>query len=309
MIGYIELTSLCQLKCPFCRTGGQRHNYPQVPRGIMNKDTFNNIMKKIPSISFIYFYNWGEPFLNPDVAWFCEQAVKVYKKKCELGSNMQKLDEIMAKDIVKSGVQHLLVSCDGASQETYEKYRIGGSLQKLIDNTKLLVTKRNELQAFTPRITFKMDVNKFNEHEIPIFDKFAKNSGADASSIVGLCAMTPEGNQLFDTFVSSDKKYDGRTRGLVTSCDAPNQRIAIDWNGEVYPCCNPSGLEVYSCGNINKQTFEEIEASERLTYIKRFCVKGDIEQNNLLIPCYSCFGKYPNEEAKKNDPYNKFLKE
>jgi radical SAM protein with 4Fe4S-binding SPASM domain len=121
--------------------------------------------------------------------------------------------------------------------------------------------------------------------------------------------MTPEGNQMFETFASSDNKYDSRTRGSVTGCPAPNDRVAVDWDGEVYPCCNPSGLHIYSCGNINTQTFSEIWHGQKYEYVRRFCIKGDIEHNGLAIPCYSCFGKYPDQEMKHNDPYAKFIKE
>lgn len=308
MLIYLELSSICQLKCPFCRTGGQKHNYPQVPRGLMTKETFGNAMKKIPDIHYIYFYNWGEPLLNPEVAWFCSEAVNTFHVRCEIGSNMQRLNEEMAEDIVKSGIQSISISCNGASQETYEKYNIGGSLDKLISNTKLLIEKKNQLNSKTPHIIVKMNVNKFNEHEIPIFEAFARGFGAETVDISGLCAMTPQGSEMFEEFQPSDKKYDGRTRGKLLTCSAPTDRVAIDWDGEVYPCCNPSGLHAYSCGNINTQSFKDIWNGPKFEYIRRFCVKGNAEQNDFVIPCYSCFGKYPSEELKTKDLYSKFIK-
>lgn len=134
----IELTSHCQLRCPFCRTGSAlRAKYSDVPRGVMKRDTLERILAEIPSLFSISLYNWGEPFLHPDLPGMIE-LVRKSGKFCEISSNLQIMTPILAEAIIRSGLNIIRVSCDGATQDSYESYRKGGSLQKVLENARLL---------------------------------------------------------------------------------------------------------------------------------------------------------------------------
>src|SRR5512135_3607653 len=60
----IDPVNICQLKCPLCPTGADRLNYE---REMMPLATFKIVICNLPFIKKIDLFNWGEPFLNPDI--------------------------------------------------------------------------------------------------------------------------------------------------------------------------------------------------------------------------------------------------
>jgi radical SAM protein with 4Fe4S-binding SPASM domain len=149
-----------------------------------------------------------------------------------------------------------------------------------------------------------MVVNKWNYHEIDEFDAFARDHGADSAALVGLCALTPEGWHMHEEWACGDPKFSSLAVGNVASCEAPNGRLSFNWNGDVYNCCNPVGLERYKLGNIVEAAgLDEIWTSPKMEYIRRFCKTGKPEHVPFDIPCYRCFGAFPSEERKKSDEY------
>ena len=300
----IELSAFCQLKCPFCRTGGLRQQYQHIKRGFMKVDTMKVIMDKIfdkTRIGFAYLYNWGEPLLNPDVVELVETVTRK-SAPCELGTNLQHLTPEMASGIAKSGLGSIRVSCDGMIQETYETYRRGGNLQLLLSNSRMLADAKKQNSHHGPQIIFQMIVTKFNHHEIPQYEAFAKQNGADSVIFSPLCALTPEGWLQHKDFVHSDK-YSLLCVGNIKDCRSPWNRLSFDWNGDVYNCCNPVGLEHYCLGNILESSLEDIWNCEKMQYIRRYCSTKKAEVETPDIPCYRCFGIFPSEERKKNDEY------
>jgi radical SAM protein with 4Fe4S-binding SPASM domain len=298
----IELSNLCQLKCPFCRTGGLRQQYPQVDRGFMDMNTIKAILDKA-TISFAQLFNWGEPLMNPDVVSLVTEVTR-RGIKCELGTNLQNLAPDKAFGLVQSGLTRIRISCDGITQESYEKYRIGGNLQLLLHNAEMLVDakKRNNNQG--PELLFQIVVNKWNHHEIGQYEQFAKSHGADNVTFSGLCAMTPEGWHLHKEWACSDKQYSCLAVGNATSCYTPWDRLSFDWNGDIYNCCNPVGLTRYKLGNIHEvSNIEDIWNGEKMRYIRRYCSSKRAENVSFDIPCYRCFGVFPSEEKKKSDEY------
>jgi len=301
----INVSGKCQLFCPFCRAGEFKNKY-LVRDGFISEKTICNIMKKIPFTRCNYF-NWGEPFLHPKLI----NLIKIGKqndKIIEIHSNMQNLGAMSVEDIVKSGLDILCVSCDGTTQEVYEKYRVGGFLDKLIFNASQIAKIKGELGYKTPKIYWRMIVNRFNEHQVEEFEQFAKNYGADEAVFSGMYAFTPEGRKRINTYKAKDKKWDMvENIGNLGYCERVFDRIAIDWNGDVYTCCEANGLEQFKMGNINEQTFDEIYNGEKYKYARRFCSNSIPEDNGFDILCHSCFNKFPNDVAKQCSVWSEFL--
>lgn len=309
MIAEIELTSHCQLACPFCRTGkALRDKYPAVPRGFMSKETLLRILDQTPSLQHVLLYNWGEPFLHPDLVWCIEQT-KRKVSRCDLSSNMQLFSKELAEGIINAGLDLIRVSCDGASQETYGQYRKGGSLEKVLTHARMLAEAKQQMKSQRPIIMFQMVVTKFNEHEAGSFYNFARSHGADDVSQINICGMTPEGFFMLPEYepVSPQwKRY--WAIGLLNSCNQPWEHITYDWNGDVYTCCNPSGITSYKMGNIHESTFTDIWNGPKYQYVRRFCKTKEAETNGYEIMCHACFNKFPSEEARSADMYYPCLK-
>lgn len=282
----IELTAHCQLNCPFCRTGVDlRKKYKDIPRGLLSRDSLLRILEQIPSLHMISMYNWGEPFLHPHVIDMV-RIVKEHGKYCELSTNMQLMSDELAQGLIDAGLDRLRISCDGTTQEAYEAYRRGGRLDKVIEHSRLLAEKKRAAGRITPVMIFQMVVNRFNEHQADAMLDFARDAGADMVERIGICPATPEGSQLLDHFAPSDPRFPRYTpTNALTGCRQPWRHVSIDWNGDVYTCCNPSGIKRYTMGNITEAPFEEIWNNQRYRYARRLIRTGQPEENGLALPC------------------------
>src|SRR5438046_10221776 len=94
-------------------------------------------------------------------------------------TNAHYLSEENAKRTVESGLDRLIISIDGTTQDVYQQYRIGGNLEKVLEGTRNIVKWKKELKSSTPHVIFQFLVVKPNEHQIEDVKKLAKEMGAD----------------------------------------------------------------------------------------------------------------------------------
>ena len=125
---------------------------------------------------YLILYFQGEPYLNPR---FFEMIAYAQQKKLYTitSTNGHFLDSDNARKTVESGLDRLLISIDGATQETYESYRKGGNLSRVLEGTRNLVFWKRKLGSTRPYIVFQFLVVKPNEHEITAVQNLAKELG------------------------------------------------------------------------------------------------------------------------------------
>lgn len=124
---------------------------------------------------WLILYFQGEPFLNKQFLEFVRYAASknIYTAT---SSNAHYFTDEMAKATVESGLDRLIISIDGSTQETYGKYRIGGNVEKVIDGTKKLLYWKKKLNKTTPHIIWQFIVFKHNEHQLPEIKKTGKRN-------------------------------------------------------------------------------------------------------------------------------------
>jgi len=94
-------------------------------------------------------------------------------------TNAHYLNDEVSKKTIESGLDRLIISIDGTTQETYSSYRIGGKLEKVIEGAKNIVKWKKELNSATPHVIFQFLVVKPNEHEIDEVLALGKEIGVD----------------------------------------------------------------------------------------------------------------------------------
>ncbi|HEX8547959.1 MAG TPA: radical SAM protein, partial [Cytophagaceae bacterium] len=143
----IEPTTSCNLRCPECPSGLRSFTRPT---GMLSETVFQNVIDQLQStLLYLTFYFQGEPYLNGAFLKMVKYASskKIYTST---STNGHYLDDNNCKQTIESGLDRLIVSIDGATQETYSSYRVGGSLEKVLSGVKNLNRVKKEMKSNTP---------------------------------------------------------------------------------------------------------------------------------------------------------------
>ncbi|MBM4267902.1 MAG: radical SAM protein [Deltaproteobacteria bacterium] len=172
----LDPSNFCQLHCPFCPTGANKGTRN---KAMMDFDHFKKFMDRVgPYVIRMELMNWGESLFNRRLPDMIAEA-KRHGISLELHENFNHVSEETVEKLVRSGLDVISISVDGLTQETYERYRVGGRLESVLANLETLVRKRHELASPTPRIIWQFLVFRHNEHEVDRVEEFARARGAD----------------------------------------------------------------------------------------------------------------------------------
>lgn len=261
----IEPTTSCNLRCPECPSGLRSFTRPT---GMLAEGLFRSIVDELsPTLSYLNFYFQGEPYLHPKFSDLVSYASSrgIYTST---STNAHFLDEDNARKTIASGLDRLIISIDGTSQETYAAYRIGGRLEKVLESTRTLLRLRKELGSRTPTVVFQFLVVAPNEHQVPDVYALAKELGVDRVAI--------KTAQIYDyeagsPLIPSNERYsryrrnpDGRysiKNDLLNHCWKMWHSSVVTWDGRVVPCCFDKDAQ-HVMGQLGDRSFREVWLSE-----------------------------------------------
>ena len=242
----VDTGNLCNLRCPLCPTG---YHGLQRRQGLMTFETFSVILEKIkPFAVEVILHNWGEPFLNPEILRMVRAAGDA-SIGTTISSNLNLVHRgrEFLEEVVDSGLDHLTVSIDGATQEVYEQYRRGGDLGAVLGNLRHLLEYRDRTKSRTPRVEWQFLVMKHNQHEMDEVRRLAREIGVDRVRFTsaGLPFDDLANVELGEKWLSDlpgYRNYDPRTiarRGYLydEKCFYLYRAMTANPFGEVSPCC------------------------------------------------------------------------
>ena len=268
-----EPTTSCNLRCPECPSGMRAFTRPT---GMLKMDFFTETIDQIHrELMYLIFYFQGEPFLNRQ---FLEMVKYAHAKGIytATSTNAHYLTDENARKTVESGLDRLIISIDGTTQDVYQQYRIGGKLDKVIEGAKNIVKWKKELGSKTPFVFFQFLVVKPNEHQIQEIKKLASEVGVDQVRFKTAQVYDYENdpNQLIpenEKYSRYKKTKEGKTTiksGLNNHCWKLWQGNVITWDGLVVPCCFDKDA-MHRLGNLKNQTFKEVWNNENYKQFRR----------------------------------------
>jgi radical SAM protein with 4Fe4S-binding SPASM domain len=283
-----EPTTSCNLRCPECPSGLRAFTRPI---GMLQKDFFRETIDQLhKELLYLVFYFQGEPYLNPA---FLEMVSYAAQKKIytATSTNAHYLTDEHAKKTVESGLDRLIISIDGTTQEVYEQYRVGGKLEKVIEGAKNMVKWKKTLRSHTPFIVFQFLVVKHNEHQIEAVKKLGKEIGVDDVwfKTAQVYDFETDPNQLIpniDKYSRYKKTGNGKYafKGkLANQCWRLWHDPVITWDGLVAPCCFDKDAQ-HQLGNLKNQSFKEIWKNADYRKFRQQILKG---RKNIDI-CANC---------------------
>ena len=257
----IEPTTSCNLGCPECPSGLKSFTRDT---GTLEVDFYEKFLNEThKNLIYLYFYFQGEPYLHPKFLHLVQAASKknIYTVT---STNAHFLSPRKARETVESGLDRILISIDGTTQDTYESYRIGGSLDKVIAGTKNLVAAKKELNSSTPHIIIQFLVVKPNEHQIPEILQLGKDLGVDEVKLITAQIYDYQnGSELIptiDKYSRYKKQADGSytiKNKLENKCWKLWHSCVVTWDGKIVPCCFDKDAK-YEMGDLSKYSFESI---------------------------------------------------
>ena len=172
----IEPANVCNLHCPECPVGMRQTAVKPV---FADLALIHQVVDELsPALMYATLYFQGEPLLNKKLPEMIQYAHK-QRIFTSTSTNAQALNPEMARELVASGLDKLIISIDGSTQEVYEQYRVGGNLEKAISGVKNIIEWKKQLKSITPFVEIQFVVFKTNEHQMQEMKTLSKSLKAD----------------------------------------------------------------------------------------------------------------------------------
>ena len=256
----VEPTTSCNLSCPECPSVRKDFSRPQ---GKISLKEFQNVIDQLKGhLMYLMLYFQGEPLLNPEFFDMVSYARrnKIYTAT---STNGHYLDDDNAKQLVRTGLDRLIISLDGTDQDTYEQYRRGGDIQKVLSGINNVVKWKKELRSSRPFLIIQFLVFKHNEHQIKDVKKLTKELGvrlelktAQVYDHENDILMIPENPKFSRYKRGGDGKW-ALKKPMRNRCSRMWDGAVITWDGRVVPCCFDKDA-TYQLGKLDNHPFKEI---------------------------------------------------
>ena len=257
----VEPTTACNLRCPECPSGLRSFTRPT---GKAPWQVFESLVNEVaPYTTSMILYFQGEPFLHPkflDMVRYASRA-RLYTIT---STNGHFLTDQMARQTVESGLNRLVVSIDGITQQTYESYRKGGKLEQVLEGARRIVHWKRVLGSKAPYLVFQFLVVAPNEHEISEARRLAVEIGFDEVSF--------KTAQLYDyknghELMPADSRYTRYTKQSdgtfalkyrrLNQCWKMWHSCVVTWDGQLVPCCFDKDAH-HVMGRLDESTVRDI---------------------------------------------------
>jgi len=283
----IEPTTACNLRCPECPSGLRIFSRET---GNLKEDFFRSTIDDLyKDLIYLIFYFQGEPYINPK---FLEMVKYASDKGIYTitSTNGHFLNDENARKTIESGLDRMIISVDGTTQEVYENYRKEGKLETVLQGARNVVKWKKELKSSTPHIIFQFLVVKPNEHQIPEIYKLAKEIGVDEVKLKTAQVYDYEqGNDLIptiDKYSRYKQKEDGTymvKNELLNHCWKLWHACVITWDGLVVPCCFDKDA-THRLGDLKQLKFREVWKGESYQAFRTSLLKGR-DQIDICTNC------------------------
>jgi pyruvate-formate lyase-activating enzyme len=290
----LEASSKCQLKCPACPTAKGINRDSVVGWGNLTVDAFERFVRANPRICHVELSNWGEIFLNPDLSAILKSA---HESGVEItvdnGANFNSVREDALEALVKYRVRSLTIALDGATAESYRKYRQGGDIDRVIANIRKLNEHKRKYESQLPLLTWQFVIFGHNEHELAEAREAARSLGMRFATKLNVEGWGEQYSPVQDvekvraesgfgaaSFTEFRAKYG---RDLLVPCQDLWLRPQVNWDGKLLGCCvNMWG----DFGNVFDSGLDECLAGEKYTYTQRMLL-GEVPARSDS-PCIHC---------------------
>ena len=265
----VETTAKCNIYCPMC----PRETHKQ-PKEDMPAEIFDRLVQETgASGEHMMLIGLGEPFLDRKIFDRIEYCAR-HNISTLLSTNGTLLDEAMAARLLETPLEHITLSFDGATKQSFEYYRKGANFERVRDNFIRFARMKKERGAKI-QVVVQMVRMERNASETGEFIRFWKSvPGVDQVRIKAdeTNLMRPDSGHAAD-----DWKHPCHYlwRGPVY----------VKHNGDVYPCCQSYMLDGKPVGRIGERPLAEIWNGEVMQSMRRLHLSGRAGEIDICSRC------------------------
>lgn len=171
----LESVNACNLRCPGCFTGAGAVGRP---RSAISLPLFRRLLSEVgPFLLNLDLHNWGEPLLHRDLPEMIGAASE-FGMSTTVSTNFSfLLNDKRLDELARSGLTSLVVSIDGATQASYERYRKRGRLDLVLNNCRAMLEAKRRAGRILPEVIWVFHVFDYNAHEVPAARALARELG------------------------------------------------------------------------------------------------------------------------------------
>ena len=256
----IEPTNHCNLQCPECPSGlGSLTR----PLGLLKLSEFRKLIDQIEKTGFyVQLFFQGEPYINKDLPAMISyaQSKNIY---ISISTNGHFVNEKNVDLVLDNAPDKLIFSVDGLDEESYQKYRIGGTFKQADEGLRALINRKKERRLKKPFLEFQFIVMKQNEHQLHEVEKYCNDVGVDKlvfktmqiSSYENAVKYLPS-NKKFRRYILENNSFKIKNK-IQNHCFALWRTSVITWDGKVVPCCFDKDAQ-NEIGSVNGKSFKDI---------------------------------------------------
>jgi radical SAM protein with 4Fe4S-binding SPASM domain len=265
----IESTAKCNLFCPMC----PRESIYFPPRN-MELPLFRKISDEGRDfLEFAVPYGVGEPLLNPEIYEMISYCRKL-GVPTGLSTNATVLTEKASRMLIEAGLDYIIFAFDGATPETFEKYRKGADFHKVRNNILAFLRIKKEMKS---RIFCIVQVVRLkdNASEVPDLVRMWR--------VAGINEVRVKKDEVHNEGSAIPGDHGSRPPLQHPCYLLWRGPMYIHYDGTVYPCCYIYPDE--PIGNLNKSTLPEVWNSERMVQLRQAHVRSDLSAYGACRNC------------------------
>ena len=166
---YIEATTGCNLQCRTCI-----RNIWDDPQALMSREIFQNLLdslEMLPDLKRIVFSGFGESLTHPFILDMIEM-IRGREIAITIATNGLLLNPKISSELVRLGIDRVMISIDGGTPETFEGIR-GTMLSQIVENIRHLNEAKRQLRSLFPSIGIEFVALRSNVAELEQVSRLA----------------------------------------------------------------------------------------------------------------------------------------
>jgi radical SAM protein with 4Fe4S-binding SPASM domain len=230
-------------------------------------------------ISYLTLYFQGEPYLHSDIFEMIRYAreKRIYTS---ISTNAHYLNDDNIAMTLSSGLNRLIVSLDGADNEAYAAYRIGGDYEKAKQGIADLTRMKRESGSSSPYIILQCLVLRSNEQQTAKIRELGKRLMVDKVDFkTALFYNYAEGNDLMPEDIAFSRYIKDAQGKYIIKSDFPKHcwrmwsAAVITWDGRIVPCCFDKDA-IHQLGSLQGNSFKDVWKGEPYTAFRQAVFSG-----------------------------------